>query len=258
MILVTGATGNRVARRAGAARGGRRPRVRTRRRAGARARSASGEIALGDFARPALAARRARRRRTVFLSGADDPRRVEWETAAIDAAAAAGVARLVSSRRSQRPRERRSRSGTGTGRRGAPAHLRRPDRGPALELFHVQPAGRRRAGGARGPVLRAGGDGADRDDRPARRRRRRRRDARRRPTSARLRPHRPRGHHATPRSPPSSAAATGREVKFVDVPDERREQAMIEAGLPRLRRRADRRDLRAGPAGRSRRRSRRR
>ena len=31
----------------------------------------------------------------VFLSGADDPRRVEWETAAIDAAAAAGVRRIV-------------------------------------------------------------------------------------------------------------------------------------------------------------------
>jgi uncharacterized protein YbjT (DUF2867 family) len=32
---------------------------------------------------------------TVFLSGADDPRRVGWETATIDAAAAAGVCRIV-------------------------------------------------------------------------------------------------------------------------------------------------------------------
>jgi uncharacterized protein YbjT (DUF2867 family) len=31
----------------------------------------------------------------VFLSGADDPRRVEWETAAIDAAVEAGVRRIV-------------------------------------------------------------------------------------------------------------------------------------------------------------------
>ena len=31
----------------------------------------------------------------LFLSGADDPRRVEWETAAIDAAAEAGVRRIV-------------------------------------------------------------------------------------------------------------------------------------------------------------------
>src|SRR6478609_11590683 len=53
------------------------------------------EIAIGDFAdaqsvRGALVGAEA-----VFLSGADDPRRVEWEIAAIDAAVAQGVRRIV-------------------------------------------------------------------------------------------------------------------------------------------------------------------
>lgn len=53
------------------------------------------ELAVGDFGdadslRAALAGADA-----LFLSCADDPRRVEWETAAIDGAAAAGVRRIV-------------------------------------------------------------------------------------------------------------------------------------------------------------------
>jgi uncharacterized protein YbjT (DUF2867 family) len=53
------------------------------------------ELAVGDFAdaqsvRAALAGAEA-----LFLSCADDPRRVDWETAAIDSAATAGVRRIV-------------------------------------------------------------------------------------------------------------------------------------------------------------------
>ena len=67
---------------------------------------------------------------------------------------------------------------------------------PALQLLHVEPAGRRRAGGARGPALRARRAGEDRDDRPARRRcgcGGRARTSR--PRRAHVRPHRPRGRH---------------------------------------------------------------
>jgi uncharacterized protein YbjT (DUF2867 family) len=53
------------------------------------------ELAVGDFAdRNALRAAFSGVD-DVFLSGADDPRRVEWETAAIDEAASAGVRRIV-------------------------------------------------------------------------------------------------------------------------------------------------------------------
>src|SRR5437667_4367049 len=52
-------------------------------------------LAVGDFAdeRSVLAALDGVQH--VLLSCADDPRRVEWETRAIDAAAAAGVRRIV-------------------------------------------------------------------------------------------------------------------------------------------------------------------
>ena len=131
-------------------------------------------------------------------------------------------------------------------------HLRRrgPGRGPAGELLHVEPARRRRAGGARGPAVRAGGRGEDRDDRPARRRRGRGGRARRQP-----------GHEGATYvlTGPAAityaevaaelSAATGREVEFIDVPDEAATQGMIEAGLPGVRRRAGRRDLRAARQG---------
>jgi uncharacterized protein YbjT (DUF2867 family) len=53
------------------------------------------ELAPGDFAEPQLLLAALDGIDVLFLSGADDPRRVEWETAAIDAAAEAGVRRIV-------------------------------------------------------------------------------------------------------------------------------------------------------------------
>jgi uncharacterized protein YbjT (DUF2867 family) len=97
MILVTGATGNaglqvvRALHAGGAA-------VRAFVRDPERARQLFAdevELAVGDFAdasslRVALDGVEA-----MLLSCADDPRRVEWEASAIDAAAAAGVRRIV-------------------------------------------------------------------------------------------------------------------------------------------------------------------
>jgi uncharacterized protein YbjT (DUF2867 family) len=97
MILVTGATGNagshvvRELQKRGAL-------VRAFVRDSERARERLGdgiEPAIGDFAdiesfRAALEGVE-----DVVLSCADDPRRVEWETTAIDAAATAGVRRIV-------------------------------------------------------------------------------------------------------------------------------------------------------------------
>ena len=53
------------------------------------------ELALGDFAEPQSVRAALAGARVLFLSCADDPRRVGWETAAIDAAAATGVRRIV-------------------------------------------------------------------------------------------------------------------------------------------------------------------
>jgi uncharacterized protein YbjT (DUF2867 family) len=53
------------------------------------------EPAAGDLADPATVRAALRGATTMFLSTADDPRRVAWETSAIDAAAAAGVRRIV-------------------------------------------------------------------------------------------------------------------------------------------------------------------
>jgi uncharacterized protein YbjT (DUF2867 family) len=97
MILVTGATGTAGSQvmRALLERG---QDVRAFVRDADKARRLFGdgaELAVGDFAdRNALRAAFSGVD-DVFLSGADDPRRVEWETAAIDEAASAGVRRIV-------------------------------------------------------------------------------------------------------------------------------------------------------------------
>ena len=97
MIVVTGATGNAGSEvvRALAARG---ERVRAFVRDPGRARQVLGEgveLAVGDFGDPASVRAALEGADALLLSCADDPRRVGWETAAIDAAVAAGVRRIV-------------------------------------------------------------------------------------------------------------------------------------------------------------------
>ena len=97
MIVVTGATGNAGSQvvRALAARG---ERVRAFVRDPGRARQVLGEdveLAVGDFADAASVRAALEGADALLLSCADDPRRVGWETAAIDAAVAAGVRRIV-------------------------------------------------------------------------------------------------------------------------------------------------------------------
>ena len=141
----------------------------------------------------------------LFLSGADDPRRVDWETAAIDAAAEAGVRRIVKlSSIVARAGSAGRVLGLARPDRAAPDGSRGPCGDPALELLHVEPARRSRARGSRRQALRAGGRGADRDDRSPRcRRRRGGRPHLGRPRRPVVRPDRPRsGHlHAGRRKP---------------------------------------------------------
>ncbi len=97
MIVVTGATGQAGSEvvRALAARG---DRVRAFVRDPGQARRILGgtvELAAGDLADPRSVRAALDGADTLFLSCADDPRRVGWETGAIDAAAAAGVRRVV-------------------------------------------------------------------------------------------------------------------------------------------------------------------
>jgi uncharacterized protein YbjT (DUF2867 family) len=97
MIVVTGATGNAGSEvvRALTARG---ERVRAFVRDPGRARQVLGEdveLAVGDFADPASVRAALEGADALLLSCADDPHRVGWETAAIDAAVAAGVRRIV-------------------------------------------------------------------------------------------------------------------------------------------------------------------
>jgi uncharacterized protein YbjT (DUF2867 family) len=97
MIVVTGATGQAGSEvvRALAARG---ERVRAFVRDPGLARPRLGadvELAVGDLADPRSVRAALDGAGTLFLSCADDPRRVGWETSAIDAAVAAGVRRVV-------------------------------------------------------------------------------------------------------------------------------------------------------------------
>jgi uncharacterized protein YbjT (DUF2867 family) len=97
MILVTGATGNAGSQVVQALRdrGGS---VRAFVRDPGKARDLFGEgveLAIGDFADPNSVRAALEGVNGLLLSCSDDPRRVEWETNAIDAAAAAGVERIV-------------------------------------------------------------------------------------------------------------------------------------------------------------------
>ena len=97
MILVTGATGTAGSQvvRALRARGAN---VRAFVRDPERARHVFGDevdLAAGDFADASSVRAALEGVETMLLSCADDPRRVEWETSAIDAAATAGVRRIV-------------------------------------------------------------------------------------------------------------------------------------------------------------------
>src|SRR6185437_9382229 len=97
MIVVTGATGIAGSEvvRALMARDGR---VRALVRDPARARTQLGgsvELAAGDFGDSRSVRAALEGADALFLSCADDPRRVQWETAAIQAAADAGVRRIV-------------------------------------------------------------------------------------------------------------------------------------------------------------------
>ena len=97
MILVTGATGNAGAEVVRAVRE-RGERVRAFVRDPQRARGKLGdevELAVGDVADPRSVRAALEGVDDLVLSCADDPRRVAWETSAIDAAAEAGVRRIV-------------------------------------------------------------------------------------------------------------------------------------------------------------------
>jgi uncharacterized protein YbjT (DUF2867 family) len=97
MILVTGATGTTGSQVVRALLEQRQD-VRAFVRDPDRARNLFGETvepAVGDFAEPRSLRAALAGTDTMFLSCSDDPRRVEWEIAAIDAAAEAGVRRIV-------------------------------------------------------------------------------------------------------------------------------------------------------------------
>lgn len=151
MILVTGATGNagsqvvRVLLEHGQP-------VRAFVRDPEKARSLFGgaaELALGDFADPASVRAALKGVEQVFRSGADDPRRVGWETRAIDVAAATGVRRIVklSSIAAEPGTPVAFWDWHGRGR-AAPRRLRSLRSGPPVQRLHVKRGRRRGAGRA--------------------------------------------------------------------------------------------------------------
>ena len=172
MIVVTGATGNAGSQvvRALAGRG---ERVRAFVRDPGRARQVLGEdaeLAVGDFADAASVRAALEGADALLLSCADDPRRVGWETAAIDAAVAAGVRRIVKlSAAAAEPGSPVAFWDWHGQVEQLPPVVRNRLGDPAGQLVHVEPARRRVRGGGRGPAVRARGAGADRDDRPPRR-----------------------------------------------------------------------------------------
>jgi uncharacterized protein YbjT (DUF2867 family) len=237
MILVTGATGIAGSRVVEALLEADQP-VRAFVRDPDKARSLFGdaaELALGDLADPDSVRTALEGVEDVFLSCADDPRRVEWEKRAIDIAAASGVRRIVKlSSIEAEPGARvafwdwHGRVEQHLGASGAPAVILRSSafmsnvaasaEQVALEGRLYAPAGDakiamidpRDIGAAAAAVL----------------------------TTA--------GHHGQTYflTGPAAityaqvadelSAATGRRVEFIDVPDEGARQGMIEAGLPAL------------------------
>ena len=211
------------------------------------------DLAPGDFAEPRSLRAALRRRRRALPLGR---RR--------SAAGRVGDSRDRCGGRSRRAPDRQAlldrRTAGSAGRvlglarpdRAAPERLGGPRGDPPLELLHVEPAGRSRARGSRRQALRAGGRGADRDDRsPRRRRRRGGRSHLGRPRRPVVRPDRPRSRHlhAGRRSPRRGNRSRGR----VRRPPRRGRHAGTDPGRPaRVRRRAGRRGLRAGAARRRR------
>ena len=164
MILVTGATGQTGSHvvRSLLARGAA---VRVFVRDADRARSLFGDavdVAPGDFAYPPSLRAALAGADALFLSGADDPRRVEWETDAIDAASRRRHPAHVLACPRSRPRPARPwRSGTGTAGRsstcaagGVPATCRSWARASTRPTCSPRPSGvaLRRAACTRRPV----------------------------------------------------------------------------------------------------------
>ena len=235
MILVTGATGNAGAEVVRALLEKGQP-VRAFVRDPIKAEGLFGdsaELAPGDFAKPDTLRAALDGVETLFLSGADDPRRVAWEMDAIDMAAATGVRRIV-------------KLSSIVAQPGAPV---------AFWGWHGQIEQHLRASGVATTILRAnafmsnvlaGADQVAREGRlfaPAGEARIAMIDPRDVGAAAAAVLTSP-GHDGKThvltgpeaityeRAAAELAAATGREVEFIHVPDEGAKQAMIEGGLP--------------------------
>jgi uncharacterized protein YbjT (DUF2867 family) len=235
VILVTGATGNAGAHvvRALLERD-RDVRVLVRNvDAGRRLFAGAAELAIGDFADPQSLRAALDGVESVFLSCADDPRRVAWEKAAIDAAAAVGVRKIVK----------------------LSSLVAEPGHPVAFWDWHGQVEAHLRASGVpavylhssffMSNLLAAAGQvaGEGRLYAPAGNARIAMIDPRDVGAAAAAvlaedghagRTYVLTGPAAITHAEIADAltAATGREVEFVDVPDEGARQAMIEAGLP--------------------------
>ncbi len=193
----------------------------------------SAELAPGDFAKPDTLRAALDGVETLFLSGADDPRRVAWEMDAIDMAAATGVRRIV-------------KLSSIVAQPGAPV---------AFWSWHGQIEQHLRASGVATTILRAnafmsnvlaGADQVAHEGRlfaPAGEARIAMIDPRDVGAAAAAVLTSP-GHDGKThvltgpeaityeRAAAELAAATGREVEFIHVPDEGAKQAMTEGGLP--------------------------
>jgi uncharacterized protein YbjT (DUF2867 family) len=236
MILVTGATGQAGSEvvRALLARG---RQVRVFARDPDKAHGLFGaavEVARGDFADPEAIHAALQHARDVVLSGPDDPRRVDWETGLIDAAAAAGVRRIV-------------KLSTIGAEPGAPV---------AFWAWHARIEQHLRRSGMPAVILRsspymsnvlAGAESIAREGRlyaPAGRARIAMidpRDVGAAAAAATAEGHDGRTYVLTgpeaityAQAAAELAAATGRDVEYVDIDDEQAREAMVRQGLPQV------------------------